>query len=422
MSTSPAGRLRFASAISDAALTPDAQRDVTDSLRDQLDGADADLIIVFATMHHQQQLQQICKDIESTFGSRVTLGCTCAGVIGTRRELQDTPGLSVLVGVMPGAALQGFSYEQFDWPAVLESPSTLRDAINLSRGTAGRREAGVSQGAGDKTDRPTDPRAILLLADPFSTPMVKLLPAFTAAFGPIPVFGGMASGAAISGQNRLILNGQVMHDGAVGVAIGGNIDIQTTVSQGCRPIGEPMVITRSKRNVVQELGGKNPLAVIRQMAAQLDPEDRDLILNNGLHVGRVINEYKSRFGRGDFLIRAMANVNTNDGYLAIGDPGVRTGQTIQFHIRDAKSAADDFKMMLAVQEIHGQAQGALLFTCTGRGEHLFDHPHADASMVYDVLGNAPLAGFFCAGEIGPVADQSYTHSHTACLAVFREND
>jgi small ligand-binding sensory domain FIST len=406
MSTSPTGRLRFASAISDSANTPDAQREVLHALRQQLDGDDTDLIVVFATMHHSHHLDQICNDIESALGSRVTLGCTCAGVIGTRRELQDTPGLSVLAGVLPGTNLQGFSYEQFDWPAVLESPSALRNTINPAE---------------DENESDSSLAAILLLTDPFSTPTVKLLPAFNTAFGPVPVFGGMASGAAHAGQNRLVLNGEVMDSGAVGVAIAGNIDVQTTVSQGCRPIGEPMVITRSKRNVVQELGGRNPLVVLHEMTARLDHGDRDLIQNYGLLVGRVINEYKSRFGRGDFLIRAMADINTDDGYLAIGDPGVRTGQTIQFHIRDAQSAADDFKMMLNAQKVHGQAHGALLFTCTGRGQRLFDQPHADASMVYDALGNAPLAGFFCAGEIGPIAEHCYTHSHTACLAVFRES-
>ena len=337
MSFPPTGRLRFASAISDALATPDAQREVLASLRDQLGEAAADLVVVFATMHHQAGFQQLCSDIRETLGPSVILGCTCAGVIGVRREMQDGPGLSILAGVMPGATLQGFSYEQFDWPAVLESPAALRDTINL-----------------------TDAQALLLLADPFSTPMVKLLPAFTSAFGPVPVFGGMASGAAESGQNRLVLNGQVMCDGAVGVAIGGGVDVQTTVSQGCRAIGEPMVITRSKRNIVQELGGRNPLMAMRQMAARLDPQDRDLLQHNGLHIGRVINEYKSRFGRGDFLIRAMVGVDAQEGYIAIGDPRVRTGQTIQFHIRDAKSAADDFKMMLAAQQVHGQARGGLL--------------------------------------------------------------
>jgi len=414
MSASGATRVKFASAISDAASTPDAQREVMASLQRSFPAAEpsqgdnghkADLVTVLATMHHAEDMRGLCQALQEQLGARVLLGCTCAGVIGVQREIQQGPGLSVLAGQMPGAALQGFSYEQFDWPAVLDSPSAMRDTINLS---------------GQTSDANTAPNAILLLADPFSTPMVKLLPAFSSAFGPIPVLGAMASGAEQAGQNRLILNGVEVHNGAVGVAIGGKVDVQTTVSQGCRAIGEPMVITKSKRNVVQELGGRNPLQALRQMVASLDGEDRELLKSNGLQIGRVINEYKGRFGTGDFLIREMAGVDADDGFIAIGDPGVRTGQTIQFQIRDGASAMQDFKMMLSAQKVHGEASGALLFSCTGRGQHMFDHAHADAMMVYEALGDVPLAGFFAAGEIGPVGGQSYIHGHTACLAVFRE--
>ncbi len=406
MSDTPRANLMFASAMSDKPLTTDAQGEVLDTLTQQLGDSHADLVLVFATMHHEAGFQQLCADLEAQLKPRVILGCTCSGVIGIRHELQEGPGLSVLAGAMPGAALQGFSYEQFDWPAVLDAPSALRDTIDLS---------------GDPNDTGDGPCAILLLADPYSTPMVKLLPAFASAFGPVPVIGGMASGASASGENRLTLNGEVMREGAVGVAIGGSVDLQTTVSQGCRAIGEPMLITRNHRHVVQELGGRNPLMVMRQMVARLDPADRDLIQHNGLHIGRVINEYKSRFGRGDFLIRNMVGVDADEGYIAIGDPRVRTGQTIQFHVRDARSAEDDLRMLLAAQEVHGDARGTLLFTCNGRGRNLFDQPHADASMVHDALGDVPLAGCFCAGEIGPIGGQSHLHGHTACLAVFRES-
>ena len=406
-------RVKFTSAISDAATTRDAGVEVLAALCDTSPGdgqasaeRKTDLVMVFATRHHAEHLQALCQTLQDELNPRVLLGCTCSGVIGVQREVQSGPGLSVLACGMPGAALQGFSYEEFDWPAVLDSPAALRDTIDLSSQTGGTE---------------TGPNAILLLADPYSTPMVKLLPAFASAFGPIPVLGGMSSGAEEAGQNRLILNGVLVSSGAVGVAIGGGIDVQPTVSQGCRAIGYPMVITRSKRNVVQELGGVSPLQALRQMVAGLDAKDRKLLESNGLHVGRVINEYKSRFGRGDFLIREMVGVDADEGYIAIGDPRVRTGQTIQFHIRDADSAMEDFQMMLSAQRVHGDACGALLFSCTGRGQHLFEHPHADASMVYDTLGGVPLAGCFAAGEIGPVGDQSYIHGHTVCLAVFREN-
>ena len=416
MSTDRATRIKFASAISDTANTDDAMREVLALLRRDLFDADvaqpelsgnADLVLVFATPHHGSGLKGVCEVLQRELSPRVLIGCTCCGVIGVQQELQSGPGLSVLAGRMPGAALQGFSYEQFDWPSVLASPDAMRETIDLSDQCDGEDAA---------------PSALLLLADPFSTPMVKLLPTFAEAFGSIPVLGGMASGAEQAGDNRLILNGAVLNSGAVGVAIGGAVDVQTTVSQGCRAIGEPLIITRNKRHIIQELGGHNPLQVLRQIAASLSQEDRDLLETNGLQVGRVINEYKSRFGRGDFLMRAMIAVDSEEGFIAIGDPRVRTGQTIQFHIRDGQSAVEDFQMLLDAQKVHGQAGGALLFSCNGRGENLFDHPHADASLVHQALGETPLAGFFAAGEIGPVGDQSYLHGHTACLAVFRDTE
>ncbi len=401
----PSRPMSFASAMSDVVSTTDALNEVLYLLCDQLGDSRPDLLVIFATMHHQLEFRRICQELDDSLKPRVMIGCTCSGVIGIRHEQQQGPGLSVLAGVMPGVALQGFSYEQFDWPAIIDAPSAMHDTIDLS----------------NDPRHPTDePAAIILLADPFSTPMIKLLPTFAAAFGPIPVIGGMASGARAAGQNQLTLNGSVMSEGAVGVAIGGAVDLQTTVSQGCRAVGEPMLITKSHRHIVQELGGKNPLLALRQVATKLSQEDRALIEQNGLHIGRVINEYKSHFGRGDFLIRNMVGVDAEEGYIAIGDPRVRTGQTIQFHLRDAQSAEDDLRMMLDAQQVHGDAKAVLLFSCNGRGVNLFDHPHADAMMVHDALGNVPLAGCFCAGEIGPVGDQSHLHGHTACLAVFRE--
>ena len=385
--------------MSDVADTDAACGELLYTLSKQLNQTRADLVMVFATSHHAEGLKRACDRIAEALTPRVILGCTFNGVIGVKQEWQDGPGLSALAGIMPGAVLRGFSYEQIDIPTVLDAPSALRNVIDM-----------------------TEPRAIFMFVDPFSTPMVRLLPTFNAAFGDVPVVGGMASGALKAGRNRLILNEQIMHEGAVGVAIGGDLDIQTTVSQGCRPIGLPLVITDSHRHIVKALGGRKPLQVMREIAADLSHEDRELIHSNGLHIGRVIDEYKSRFGRGDFLIRNMVGVDAEEGFIAIGDTRVRTGQKIQFHLRDAHSAEVDLRMMLDAQRVHGPADGALLLSCTGRGQNLFHQSHADATMVHDALGDVPMAGAFCAGEIGPIASQNYLHAHTACLAVFRSGE
>ena len=392
--------LQIASAISTAKDTDAALDEVTAVLGDRL-GTGVDLAFVFATLDHQAALERVHARLGSRLEPRVMVGCTGAGVIGVRQEVESGPGLSVLAAVLPGAILEPFSYEQIDWPGVIDQPADLRQAVT--------------------TAEPDELlRAILLLADPFSAPMVKLLPNLTVALPGVPVIGGMASGSQKAGGNRLMLDGALLCDGAVGVAIRGAVDIQSTVSQGCRPIGKPYVITKAKRHLVQELGGHNALGVIKQMAQDLKASEQRLVQANGLFVGRVIDEYKGRFGRGDFLVRGLVGVDADAGYVAIGDPQVRVGQTIQFHVRDQQTAASDFAMLLEAQKVYGAASGVLLFSCNGRGRNLFERPHADAMSVHDALGDVPLAGFFAAGEIGPVGEQNFVHSHTASLAVFRQ--
>jgi small ligand-binding sensory domain FIST len=389
--------LIFASAISDLESTREAVRQVVDRLARSL-AAPLDLLVIFATPHHLEHLDAAQDDFMRCLSPQVLLGLTAEGVIGTGREIERQPGLAVLGASLPGATLERFSYEQIDWPAVLDSPQALRQTLGV---------------------RQESLEALLLLADPFSTPMTKLLPAMAASFPNVPIVGGMASAGRQPRANRLLVNGQVLREGAVGMAIGGDIRVHTTVSQGCRPIGKPFVITRSQRHVVQELGGQNAVQVLQQLVQDLTDEDRDLVQNHGLLVGRVINEYKPRFGRGDFLIRSVVGLDSEAGYFAIGDAQVRTGQTIQFHVRDQATAQEDMRLLLEGQKLHGDAGGALLFSCNGRGERLFGRPHADAGMIDEALGPVPMAGFFAAGEIGPIGGQTFVHGHTASLAVFR---
>lgn len=397
-------RLTFASAISDVSVAEDALDQIIDDLTSALpDGAD--LAIVFVTLEYAANLDGVRRRLEQALGVTLVLGSTCGGVVGVGREVEGGPSLSVLAAKLPDPATDGsnvtlepFSFEQLDWARVVDDPDALREAITQSE----------------------KPRAVLLLADPFSAPMVKFLPALHDALPGVPVVGGMASAAREPGRNRLILDDRQMTEGAAGVVIGGDIAVQATLSQGCRPVGPPFVITKAKRNIVQQLGGKRALQAVREMTHTLDPADRQLIAQHGLLVGRVINEYKQHFGPGDFVVRGLIGVDHGHGYLAIGDPNIRVGQTIRFHVRDAASAADDLAMLLDAQKLHGPGAGALLFTCNGRGRKLFKRDHADASLVREALGDTPLAGFFAAGEIGPLGGESYLHGHTASLIVFRD--
>jgi small ligand-binding sensory domain FIST len=259
-------------------------------------------------------------------------------------------------------------------------------------------------------------KAQLLLGDPFTTPIDAVFTSFD-RFLHAPTFGGMASGAQSPGGNLLIVNDSVYDDGAIGIGFSGNVQIDTVVSQGCRPVGSPLVVTRVQDGMVMELGRRPAYEVAQEVLNGLPDQDRAL-LRNGVFAGVVINEYRETFGRGDFLVRGVMGGNPETGALAVGE-AIRPGQTVQFHVRDAATAHEDLTELLAPQAELGMPAGAMLFTCNGRGTRMFAQPHHDVSTTREVLPGLPVAGFFAMGEFGPVGGKSFIHGHTASLAVFR---
>jgi small ligand-binding sensory domain FIST len=261
---------------------------------------------------------------------------------------------------------------------------------------------------------------VLLLGDPFTFPVDDFLKQVNERNRGLRVVGGMASGAQGPGQNRLLLGEKVPDHGAVGVLFRSPVKVRSIVSQGCRPIGRHFVITRAKENLILELGGKPPVEQLQALWQELSPRDQQLF-RQGLHVGRVINEYRGEFQRGDFLVRNVLGIERDSGALAITDR-VRVGQTVQFHVRDAETADEDLHALLQLDlSAHAQKPaGALLFTCNGRGTRLFAEPNHDAKVIRAEAGDVPVAGFFAQGELGPVGGQNFIHGFTASVVLFED--
>lgn len=263
---------------------------------------------------------------------------------------------------------------------------------------------------------------MLLLADPF-TPIMGLLPALSEVLRrspdepASPLFGGIASAGRQAGDNRLLRNDEIRNGGVIGLSFLGPVRIETLVSQGCRPIGRPLVITGARRNVIESLGGKPAMAALQEVAVELSDEERELI-QKGLFVGRAVSEYREHFGRGDFLVRNVIGVDERHGMLAVSDL-VRVGQTVQFHVRDAQTAHEDLEMLLTAQQFDDPPLAGLLFTCNGRGTHLFSDADHDATTIRRAMPGLPIAGFSAAGEIGPVGNSAFLHGHTASIALIR---
>jgi small ligand-binding sensory domain FIST len=256
--------------------------------------------------------------------------------------------------------------------------------------------------------------ALMVLGDPFSFPADRFLNRINEDQTGRPVVGGMASAASRPGENRLILGRDVPDRGAVAVYLNGNLRVRSVVSQGCRPIGSHFIITRAEKNVIHELGGVTAYDRLKELATH----EQEMV-REGLHLGRVVNEYQDRFEQGDFLVRNVLGVDPDTGAIAIGDY-VRPGQTVQFHVRDAQTADAELRQLLSrmANDDNASPQGGLLFTCNGRGSRLFSEPHHDAAAIEEALGSIPVAGFFAAGELGPIGGTNFIHGFTASIALF----
>jgi small ligand-binding sensory domain FIST len=279
--------------------------------------------------------------------------------------------------------------------------------------TATRTAAGVAlSGLSGTTVAPGD--ALLLLADPFTLPVDAIVAALGELEPPVPVVGGLASAARGPGGNRLVLDGEVADDGGVGVVLPAAVATTVVVSQGCRPVGQPMIVTRAEGDALLELAGRPAIQRLEEAVAAADPDDRAR-LARGLHIGIAVDEHQATFGQGDFVVRNVVGADRDAGALVVGDT-VPVGTTVQFQVRDADAADDDLRSLLA--GVSGDA--ALVFTCNGRGRRLFGEPDHDARAVQAAVAPGAVAGMFCAGEIGPVGARSYLHGFTASIVVFHD--
>jgi small ligand-binding sensory domain FIST len=351
-----------------------------------LGGAKADLAVVFGGAPNLEHVEDGLRIVRERIGADAVVGCGAQGVVGSGRELEDG-GVAVWAASLPGARVEPFHVE-----AVQTSESTV---------------ALAGMPSADGAD------ALILLADPYTFPVEPLLAEMAEDQPGLPIIGGLASAGESPGQAVLIVGDEVVTQGAVGVSLAG-VDVRPCVSQGARPLGPEMVVTAAEDSVILELASKPALERLKEAIEELDFEERALAAR-GLLLGIVIDENRPAYERGDFLIRGLLGVDEETGAIRVGEH-VRVGQTTRLQVRDGESADEDLRDALA--RLPGAPAGALLFTCNGRGSNMFDAPDHDARALHDAFGGAPVAGFFCAGEIGPVGNRNFVHGFTATVAVF----
>ena len=386
------GVVRIAVGLSTALDVQAAASEAALLARDPLMGATPTLAVLLASPHHAAHARRLLDVVQQCAYPDTLVGCVAEAVVAGRREVEREPAVVVWLAELPRPA------EAFHMEFLRTRSGGLFGGYHF------------------------DPAAAdlhLLLPDPHTFPTHYLLAHLNTHAPATTVLGGLASGADEPGLTRLFCDDQVFASGAVGVRVPG-LRVRAIVSQGCRPIGNPYTVTRAEGTIITELAGRPPLQVLEEIASDMPAQDQ-VLMSRGLHIGLAIDEYKTELGRGDFLIRAVTGADEATGAMGVGDL-VEIGTTVQFQVRDAATADEDLRESLLRAGVAGHPVGALLFTCNGRGTRMFDRPDHDAALISDLLGGVPAAGFFAAGELGPVGGKNFLHGFTAFIALFDGED
>lgn len=385
-----------------AAVAADADWEV--ALRRVLNetrGIRPDAVLLFAASEHAAHFPAIVRQAWRETGAPVLVGCSGVGVIGPGRELERVPALAMLHLALPGGAVRAARFTQ--------------GMVETCRGPAAWHRA---LGSG-----PGEVNGWLVFADPFQLDAEALLAGLGEAYLGTPIVGGLASPGPLDRRTWVFLNGEVYADGGVGLGIGGAYGLVPLVSQGCEPIGEAWTITGVQDHWIETISNRPAVDVLVETLRAL-PEEVQPRAQQNLVVGIAANEYRHEFVRGDFLVRNLIGLDRGSGAIAIGAVP-RLGQTIQFQMRDAATADLDLSLMLddlRPRLADRQPIAGVLCSCNGRGAGLFGTSHHDASAIGRKLGPLPVAGLFCAGEIGPVGGTAHLHGFTASLGLIVRNE
>jgi small ligand-binding sensory domain FIST len=395
--------MKFASALVDAqgndwAKISELLKACCKQILEQLDGAQPDLVMVFVSPHFIDEFDKVPEIIFNETKTKQLFGCSASGLIGGGCEVEMQPAITLTAAVMPNVKIELFHLVNADLPDSDAPPERWHEVVKVA---------------------PDQHPQFILLPDPFSFRIDMLIEGLDYAFPAATKIGGMASGAHKPGKNGLYINDKLYRNGMVGAALHGDVVVESIVAQGCRPIGKPLRVTKCKKNYIFEIDGRPAVYALHELIQSLNEMEQELA-QQSLFIGIAMDEFREVHKPGDFLIRNIVQIDPSDGALIISEI-VRDEQTIQFHVRDAASSAEDLRLLLKkYRDLHKEgANGALLFSCLGRGQHLYEMPNHDSDCFKQYMGTVPLGGFFCNGEIGPVGGTTFLHGYTSSFGIFR---
>ena len=305
-------------------------------------------------------------------------GTVGMGVFATGREYYDEPAVAVMLCTFEGGSFRVFS-------GVRSPPDLERQSLHLGRLPA---------------------NFAIVHGDPRNVQLPRLIGDLAGCMESGFVAGGLTS----SRREVVQIADGVAKGGLSGVLFSDDVVVSTRLTQGCSPIGPRHTITRSQQNIIISLDGRAALDVFKEDVGELEWKNFSQTGSN-VFAGLPI----AGSDTGDYLVRNLVGIDPVRKLMAIGDVP-QAGAQIMFCRRDEPSAAQDMSRMLdsIKSGLFGRPRGGLYYSCVGRGPNLFSDESAEAGMIREALGEFPLVGFFCNGEIS----HNRLYGYTGVLTLF----
>ena len=257
--------------------------------------------------------------------------------------------------------------------------------------------------------------SVLMFADQGGFPLDPFLHSLRGGGRYPTILGGLVPHGS-EGEARLLVDGVAHDEGAVGIVMDGAARFEPVVAQGCWPVGPAFQITRAERNIVFELDGAPAYDTLTALLDTL-PDEESERFRTAPQVGLKQDDVQEASGAGSYLVRDIVTLLEHERALAVSEP-VEEGMRLRFHAKNALAAHRELESMLQLTSaFHPKPAGVLLFTCAGRGRPMFGHPDPDISLLQSSWPDAPISGFFAAGEVGPLGGQPQIHAFTASVGL-----
>ena len=361
------------------------------SLREQLDGAQPQLVLAFASPSHP--LEGVMAELGKAFDGTL-LGASSSGEFTETGAAKQAIAACAIAGEFAVEAALGQGLSQ-DVAGTVSNATPTRAHDQYSHKTAIMMLDALT-GAGEE--------AVLLTAG---------------RLGPdVPLAGGAAGDDLAMKKGQIALGSTVADDAVVTAMIYSNRKLGLGVQHGHRPLSAPITVTRAEGNTVYELDNRPAWDVWRELTRDhAATQGTDVETLSGADVGAFLLRYEAGLAAGDTIkVRAPLTVGDNGSLgFACGLP-----QGAVFRITESQPddqiASASGAAQRAAKSLGGPCAGAVVFDCICRNLILGDRFDEAVTGVSAALGNAKLAGFETYGEIALAAgDLSGFHNTTTVV-------